>query len=48
MSDRDAHERLEAVYAFVREPLARYLARRCSVDAVDDLSDPVEEPSPTR
>lgn len=37
MNDRVAHERFEAVYALVREPLVRYLARRCAVEAVDDL-----------
>ena len=37
MSDRGSHERFEAVYVLVREPLVRYLARRCAVDAVEDL-----------
>ncbi|MFM8998356.1 MAG: RNA polymerase sigma factor, partial [Candidatus Limnocylindrus sp.] len=37
MNDRVAHDRFEAVYALVREPLVRYLARRCAVEAVDDL-----------
>lgn len=33
--DRDA--RFDEVYARVRDPLARYLARRCAPDAVEDL-----------
>jgi RNA polymerase sigma-70 factor (ECF subfamily) len=37
MSDRSARDRFDEVYALVREPLYRYLARRAAADAVDDL-----------
>lgn len=37
MKIRAARERFEAIYTLVRDPLYRYLARRASAEAVDDL-----------
>jgi RNA polymerase sigma-70 factor (ECF subfamily) len=37
MANMSAHERFEAIYARVRDPLHRYLSRRASADSVDDL-----------
>jgi len=37
MVNKAAHERFEAIYARVCDPLHRYLSRRASADSVDDL-----------
>ena len=36
-TDRAARARFDAVYARARDPLARYLARRCRPETVEDL-----------